>query len=67
MDASDDMFEATVTVLQEQVEHHVEEEEKKYFPQLQTSDMDLKGVGERMLMRKTQLMAQMQGDGMAMH
>lgn len=67
MDASDELFEATVIVLQEQIQHHVEEEEKEYFPQLQKSDMDLQAVGERMLMRKKQLMAQMQGDGMAMH
>jgi hemerythrin superfamily protein len=66
MDAADEMFEAKVTVLQEQIEHHVEEEEKEYFPQLQKSDMDLKGVGEQLMMRKKELMAQMQGDGMEM-
>jgi hypothetical protein len=67
MDAADEMFDAKVTVLQEQIEHHVEEEEKEYFPQLQKSDMDLKGVGERLTMRKKELMAQMQGDGAEMH
>lgn len=67
MDASDEMFEAKVTVLQEQIEHHVEEEEKEYFPKLQKTDMDLKGIGEQMVMRKKQLMAQMQGDGAEMH
>jgi hemerythrin superfamily protein len=67
MDASDEMFEATLTVLQELIDHHVEEEEKKYFPQLQKSGMDLKGVGERMAMRKQQLMAQMQDHRMEIH
>ena len=32
MDATDDTFEAKVKVLQEDVEHHVEEEEKELFP-----------------------------------
>jgi hemerythrin superfamily protein len=63
MEATDEMFEAKVTVLQEQIEHHVEEEEKELFPQLQKSDMDLKGIGEQLAMRKGELMAQMQGDG----
>jgi len=67
MDASDEMFEAKVTVLQEQIEHHVQEEEKEYFPQLQKSDMDLKAIGQQIAMRKKELMAQMQGDGLEMH
>jgi hemerythrin superfamily protein len=68
MDAADEMFEAKVTVLQEQIEHHVEEEEKEYFPQVQKSDMDLKSIGEQLAMRKQELMTQMQGDGgMDMH
>ncbi|MFC3070362.1 hemerythrin domain-containing protein [Phenylobacterium soli] len=67
MDASDEMFDAKVTVLQEQIEHHVEEEEKEYFPQCQKSDMDLKALGEQLMQRKKQLQAQMKGDGMEMH
>jgi hemerythrin superfamily protein len=66
MDATDEMFEAKVTVLQEQIEHHVEEEEKEFFPQVQRSDMDTKAIGEQLLARKQQLMAQMKGDGMEM-
>ena len=65
-DPSDEMFEAKMQVLQEQIEHHVEEEEKEYFPQLQKSDMDLKGIGEQLAMRKKDLMAQMQTEGSEM-
>ena len=64
MDPSDEMFDAKVTVLQEMIEHHVQEEEKEYFPQVQKSDMDLKGVGEQLKARKQELMGQMDGAGM---
>jgi hypothetical protein len=67
MDPSDEMYDAKVTVLQEQIEHHVEEEEKEYFPQVQKSDMDTKQVGEQLMARKQELMRQMGGDGRAMH
>jgi hemerythrin superfamily protein len=66
MDAVDEIFEAKVTVLQELIEHHVQEEEKEYFPQCQKSDMDLKAIGEQLAMRKQELMAQMEG-GTEMH
>jgi len=66
MDAADEMFEAKVTVLQEQIEHHVEEEEKEFFPQVRKSDMDTKAIGERLMARKQQLTAQMKADGMEM-
>ena len=34
LDAKDETFEAKVKVLQEQIEHHVEEEEKELFPKV---------------------------------
>ncbi|HEY0706694.1 MAG TPA: hemerythrin domain-containing protein, partial [Polyangia bacterium] len=34
LDAKDDTFEAKVMVLKEQIEHHVEEEEKELFPKV---------------------------------
>jgi len=61
MEAGEEMFEAKVTVLQEMIEHHVQEEEKEYFPQVQKSEMDLKSVGEAMKMRKQELTAEMGG------
>lgn len=63
MDASDEMFDAKMQVLQEQIEHHVEEEEKEYFPKLQKTDMDLKAIGQQLMQRKKELTAQMEGDG----
>jgi hypothetical protein len=66
MQPSDAMFEAKVTVLQEQIEHHVQEEEKEYFPQVQKTDMDLKAIGEQLKARKQELMGQMQTEGAAL-
>jgi len=44
----EDMFRATVTVLKEYVEHHVEEEEKELFKQVKKADMDTEALGEQM-------------------
>ena len=67
MDASDQYFDAKVTVLKEMIEHHVEEEEKEFFPKVRKTDMDLKGAGERMKARKEELMGQMDGHPGSMH
>jgi len=56
----DEFFDAKVTVLKEQVEHHVEEEEKvrgNMFQQARAADVDLNELGERMLARKEELQA----------
>jgi hemerythrin superfamily protein len=59
MQPDDEMYDAKVTVLQEQIEHHVEEEESEYFPECRRSDMDLKAIAEPMKARKTELMAEL--------
>jgi len=64
--ADEDFYDAKVTVLQEQIEHHVKEEEKErdnMFQQARATDVDLDALGERMLARKEELMkiAQEQG------
>ena len=51
-------YDAKVTVLQEQIEHHVEEEEKirgNMFQQARAADVDLEAIGEQLLTRKQQL------------
>ena len=57
MDPSDQYYDAKVKVLQEMIEHHVEEEETEYFPDVRKTDMDLKAIGEQMEARKQELMA----------
>lgn len=55
MPPSDPYYDAKVKVLQEMIEHHVEEEETEYFPECRKSEMDLKGVGEQLKARKAEL------------
>ena len=57
MTVGEDLFDAKLKVLGEQISHHVEEEEKELFPQTRKTDLDLVGLGERMAERKAALMA----------
>lgn len=59
MDVGEELFDAKVKVLQEMIEHHVEEEEKEYFPEVRKTDMDLEAIGMQLASRKEELMAQM--------
>jgi hypothetical protein len=55
----DEFYDAKVKVLQEQIEHHVEEEEKSrgnLFQQARAADVDLEALGEQMAARKAELM-----------
>src|SRR4051812_2624139 len=57
---SDEYFDSKVKVLQEEIEHHVEEEEKPksgLFAQAREADLDLKGLGEQLAALKQELMA----------
>jgi hypothetical protein len=56
---SDDFYDAKVKVLQEEIEHHVREEEKmngNIFQQARATDVDLDALGEQMAARKAELM-----------
>lgn len=55
MDPGDELYDAKVKVLSEQVEHHVEEEEKEMFPMAKKGGLDLAALGEEMAQRKQEL------------
>ena len=57
MDPSEDLYDAKVTVLSEQIEHHVQEEEGDMFPKVRKTGVDLDALGEQMAARKEQLAA----------
>jgi hypothetical protein len=63
----DHFYDAKVKVLQEQIEHHVEEEEKSrgnIFQQARATDVDLEALGEQMAARKAQLMERAETEGL---
>jgi hemerythrin superfamily protein len=63
---SDEFFDSKVKVLQEQIEHHVEEEEKPktgVFAQARDADLDVKLLGEKMAARKEELTASYRAAG----
>lgn len=66
-DPDEEFYDAKVTVLKEQIEHHVKEEEKQQgnmFQQARAADIDLDDLGRRMLARKEELKTVAEGDGL---
>lgn len=64
---SDDFFDAKVTVLSEEIKHHVHEEEmpsKGMFAQCRKTDVDLVELRDQMLARKQELLAQAKSAGL---
>ena len=55
MDAGDELFDAKVKVLAEQVLHHVEEEEGTMFPKARHAKLDLMELGMQMAQRKEEV------------
>lgn len=64
---SDDFYDAKVKVLQEEIEHHVREEEKmngNIFQQTRAADIDLEALGEQLAARKAELKALADSEGL---
>ena len=63
---SDEFYDSKVKVLQEQIEHHVEEEEKRMeglFSQARKAGLDMDSLGEQLAARKEQLTTEYQANG----
>src|SRR3954452_21432490 len=63
---SDEFYDAKVKVLQEEIEHHVEEEEKRMeglFAQARKAGLDMDALGEELAARKLELTEQFKASG----
>src|SRR5688572_10361917 len=64
---SDEFYDAKVKVLQEQIEHHVEEEEKRMegmFSQARKAGLDMDALGVELAARKEELKAEIDANGL---
>jgi hypothetical protein len=59
MQPGDELYEAKFTVLGEYVNHHIQEEEKKMFPQVKKAKLDLRSLAEQIQPRKQELQEEM--------
>jgi hemerythrin superfamily protein len=55
----DDLYDAKVTVLGEQIDHHVKEEEGSIFPKAKKAKVDTEALGSTMTKRKIALLDKM--------
>jgi hypothetical protein len=63
---SDEFYDAKVRVLQEEIEHHVEEEEKRLeglFAQARKAELDMDALGQQLASRKAELTEQFKASG----
>ena len=63
----DDFYDAKVKVLSEQIEHHVEEEEKRMegmFSQARNAGLDMDSLGDQLRARKEELLAHYKANGL---
>ena len=62
----DEFYDAKVKVLQEEIEHHVEEEEKRLeglFAQARKAELDMDALGEQLAARKLELTEHFKASG----
>jgi hemerythrin superfamily protein len=64
--ADDEFFDTKVHVLQEEIEHHVEEEEGPggIFSQARKGKLDLEAIGEQLIARKKELTERYKAEGL---
>ena len=64
---SDEFYDSKVKVLQEEIEHHVQEEEKRLeglFSQARAAGLDMDTLGAELAARKEQLKAEIEANGL---
>jgi len=55
MQPGEDLYDAKVKVLSEQIEHHVQEEEQDMFPKARAAKLDLPALGRQIAARKAEI------------
>ena len=62
----DEFFDTKVHVLQEEIEHHIKEEEgpNGIFAQARKGDLDMQAIGERLVERKKELTERYKSEGL---
>ena len=55
MEPSDDLYDAKIKVLSEQIDHHVQEEESEMFPKARSAKIDLVALGAEIAARKEEV------------
>jgi hemerythrin superfamily protein len=65
-EAGDEFFDTKVHVLQEEIEHHIKEEEgpNGIFAQARKGDLDMKAIGERLAEKKQELTDRYKAEGL---
>jgi Hemerythrin HHE cation binding domain len=66
-DPEDEFYDAKMTVLSEQIEHHVKEEERPgegFFAQAREGGVDMEALGKRLAARKEELLADIRENGL---
>jgi hemerythrin superfamily protein len=56
MQPGQNLYDAKIKVLGEQVRHHVQEEEEELFPEVRQTKLDLEALGTKMAARKAELL-----------
>lgn len=62
MEVGDDLYDARIKVLGEQIKQHVKEEEEELFPEVKSAKMDIEGLGKKLAARKQELIAELAGE-----
>lgn len=55
MEADEELFDATVKVLSEQIAHHIQEEESEIFPKARQAGLDLDALAQAVMERKREI------------